>query len=302
MKKHTPKNQDGVILILSLMIMAILLSMALGFGVFIISDLRQAAEIDDSMFAYYSADSGIERTLYLFRKADKEKIGGFSGAVGTLSDNDKTGDVDGDGQSDWSIEDSTDYEPTFFRQRLFNGQSVKLYFLGRNDGSNLSRSIKLEWLKGLNSPKLQVVFTQLDPVLVDGVLVYYTDIDKVEVSDTIELSNPVCFDFKDRNPSGFSLLAPADYVMELRVLGSSNGFIENLAVTAHDEKKGINGCNTPAYNNSYDKEAISNITLKAVGNRRNTRQSVYVNIPSRDPVSGLLGFVLFSQEDITKGY
>ena len=54
-------NQDGIILILALMIMAILLSTALGFGVFILSDLRQAKEIDDSVIAYYAADAGEKR-------------------------------------------------------------------------------------------------------------------------------------------------------------------------------------------------------------------------------------------------
>src|SRR3989344_5258276 len=112
------QNQKGIILIFSLMIMAILLSTALGFGLFIISDLRQAKDIDDALSAYYAADAGLERTLYLFRQAGKEKIGGFSGLEDTLSNNDQDEDISGDGVIDWTIEESTDYEPVFFRQRL----------------------------------------------------------------------------------------------------------------------------------------------------------------------------------------
>lgn len=296
------ENQKGIILILSLMIMSVLLSIALGFGIFILSDLRQAKEIDDSVMAYYAADSGIERTLYLFRKEDKDKIDNFSGNDGALSAGDREDDIDGDGDNDWSIAGSTDYEPVFFRQRIFNGQSIKFYFLGRNAGSNASESIKLEWFKGLNSPKLQIILTQLTPTLQDGVLVYFTDTDKVEISDTTELSNPICFDFKDKDPQGSTLLQPSDYMVEVRVVGTSGDYVDNISVTAHDEGGGLGNCDTASYNDSYNQGAISNITIKSVGTYHNVRQEVFVQIPPRNPVSGILGFVLFSQEDITKGY
>lgn len=299
------KNEQGIILILALMIMSILLSIALGFGIFILSDLRQAQEIDSSIAAYYFADSGIERTLYLFRHGNKEKVGNFlgDGSNESLSSIDKNSDINGDGKIDWTIEDSTDYEQTFFRQRLYNGQSVKLYFVGRNDGTNDAKSIKINWVKGFNSPKLQVVFTQLNPREGDdGVLVYYTDVNKIEISDSIELANPVCFDFKDRDVNGGSLPIPADYLVELKVLGTGGDYVDNLSVTAYNEPKGLNGCNTVNYNNSYNPEGISNITIKSVGTFNGTRQAVYANILPRDPSSGLFGFVLFSQEDITKGY
>lgn len=296
------RHEQGIILILAIMIMAILLSIALSFGTFIMSDLRQAGEIDQAIAAYYLADSGIERTLYLFRHGDKEKIGNFSGVSNALSAVDKTSDFNGDGAIDWTIEESSDYEPTFFRQRLYNGQSVKLYFIGRNDNSNISQSLKINWFKGLNAPKLQIVFTQLNPVNDKGVLVYYTDINKIEISDTLELNNPICFDFKDKDPQGNSLPLPSNYVVELKVLGADGDYVDNLAVTAHNSKHGLSGCNSVDYNNSYNAQGISNITIKSIGIYHGTRQAVYANIPPRDPLSGLFGFVLFSQEDITKGY
>lgn len=301
MLKHY-KNQQGIILIFSLMIMAILLSTALGFGLFIISDLRQARDIDDALSAYYVADAGLERTLYLFRHADKEKIGNFAGLENTLSANDKNEDLNGDGVVDWTIEESTDYEPIFFRQRLYSGQSAKLYFIGRNDGSNNSQSLKVEWVKGLNAPKLQVIFTQLTPLTENGALVYYTDANQVEISDTLQLNNPVCFDFKDKDINGSTLAPPSDYMVELRVIGTSGDYVDNLSVTAYNEKKGLNGCNSLAYNSAYNPQAISNITLKSRGSHGQASQTIYAQIPPRDPAAGLVGFVLFSEEDITKGY
>ena len=281
------QKQDGVILVLSLMIMTMLLSIAFGFGVFILSDLHQAREIDNSVVAYYAADSGIERTLFLFRKGDKERISDL-----TISD--QGGDITGDSIDDWDISQSSDYESTFFRQRLLNGQSVKLYFLGRGGGSNTSKSIMIEWYKGFNSPKLQVIFTQLTPIMQDGVLVYDTDINKVEISDSTgtDESEPVCYDFKGLT----------DYVVELRAVGTGSDYIDRIIVTAYDDEKNINGCNTIGYIASKNEEAISNVTIKSIGIYNGASQEVYANIPPFDPVSGLLGFVLFSDADITKGY
>src|SRR3989344_2825156 len=279
------KNEQGIILILALMMVSILLSIALGFGIFILSDLRQAAEIDNSVVAYYAADSGIERTLYLFRHGDKDKIGGFSGSNGALSPDAREGE-------NWTIRDSTDYELTFFRQRLYNGQSVKLYFIGRRTGVNTAKSIKINWFKGSGfSPKLQVVFTQLNPIDDDGILVYYTDTDKVEISDS-NSAGPICFDFKERDIDGSFLALPSAYVGELRVVGSGADYVDNLSVAAYSE----NGCS------DYNSQAISNITLKSSGTYQGANQTIYAHLPPRDPSSGLFGFVLFSEEDITKGY
>ena len=72
------KNQQGIILVMALSIMAILLSIAIGFAVFIISDINKAKSIDNSIISYYAAESGAERTIFLFRKGGKEKIGDFS--------------------------------------------------------------------------------------------------------------------------------------------------------------------------------------------------------------------------------
>jgi len=292
---NKPQNQKGIILILALMIMSILLSTALGFGFFILSDLRQAQEIDNAVVAYYFADSGIERTLYLFRHGGKEKIGNFTDQEDALWAIDKDGDINNDVQPDWTIGESTDYEPTFFRQRLYNGQNAKLYFIGRSDGTNISKSIEIAWFKGLNSPKLQVVFTQLNPEINDeDVLVYYTDINKIEISDSdLETGGaPVCFNFKDKDIEDFSLDLPSDYVVELKVLGTGGDYVDNLSVKAYSGSD----CSI-----DYPR-GISNISIKSIGTHNGARQAIYANIPPRDPISGLFGFVLFSEEDITKGY
>ncbi|MBI5765714.1 hypothetical protein HZA71_00625 [Candidatus Falkowbacteria bacterium] len=292
------KNQQGVILVMALSIMAILLSIALGFAVFIISDINKSKAVDDSIISYYAAESGAERTIFLFRKGGKEKIGDFLydsvNNPTALSPTDKTGNLPAN-NSNWTIENSKDFEKIVFRQRLYNGQGLKLYFLNRQAEINLSKSITIDWRKGADSAvKMQVSFIQLRPQFKDAVLVYWTDYSKPELTDSEVKGGPLCINFGDKDLNNNVWLS--DYVVEIKALGSRDAdYIDNLTVMAYNDI-----CNT--LNPQDNKEAVTNITIRAVGNYHKSKQEIVVQLPPRDPFSGLLSFVLFSERDITKSY
>ena len=278
---------------MALSIMAILLSIAIGFAVFIISDINKSKSIDDSIIAYYAAESGAERTIFLFRKGGKEKIDNFSYDPDTnpraLAVSDKAGDLT-ENDSKWTIESSTDYEPTVFRQRLYNGQGLKLYFLNRAATQNPA-SIVIDWQGISDFTKVQAAFTQLKPQSKNNILVYYTD-----YSDLVAPLSK-CIDFRDvAIGSGVYGSWKSDYVVEIKALGSSDtDYVDTLTVKAYDVS-----CNTP--DPQHNTEAITNITIRAVGNYHKSKQEIVVQLPPRDPLSGLLSFVLFSERDITKSY
>jgi len=267
------KDQRGIILVMTLIIMAILLSVAIGFGVVIISDIRQAASIDNSIIAYFAADAGLERNLFLLRKQeDVKSINDLISKTGNLAGSD----------SDWNISSSTNFEPTFLRQRIKNGQSVKLFFLNRDTETdpNAVESISVDWNKSLLSPtKMQISFTRLKPET-DGV-VYKTDQNLVALSTTSD-----CYNFLD-------LPSKSDYVVEIKALGSSDGYIDDLKVIGYDGE-----CNDD--NREKIDNAISNLTLISEGLHGNSKQRIIAHLPPRTPVSGIFSFVLFSEEDITK--
>lgn len=62
------KNQKGVSLIISFFIMIIILAVVLGVTVLLYSEIKMIRNIGNSMVAFYSADSGIEKVLYYDRK------------------------------------------------------------------------------------------------------------------------------------------------------------------------------------------------------------------------------------------
>lgn len=277
-------DERGVILVLTIMMMAVLFTIAVGFAIFIISDIRQAVQIDNSVLAYYGAEAGLERSLFLFRKSEIENAGALKNIL--------SGDISLTNGVKWNIGGSTDFEPNFLRQRLYSGQSVKLYFLNRST-SGLPERINIDWDKCDGcATKLQVIFTQLNPQIdEEGAVIYHSDKNKVKNIP----SDPACEKFLDEEVADNSgSNPPYDYVVEIRSLGTTNNdFIENLNVLAYDG----DSCS-----GSFNPEAITNITLRSTGSYNRARQEIIAQIPPRDPVSGLLGYVLFSEEDITKGY
>jgi len=283
-----------MVIVFAVMLLAVFLSTALGFSYFIIADINKAAAIDDSIVAYYAADAGLEESLYLLKKQEaadslvdlKNDIRPDNNAM------EATGAV-------WSIADSTDYEKNVLRQRLYDGQSVKFFILNRNS-TNLTESVVLEWFKGgEDTSKLQVNLTQLSPQQDDasGAWIYLTDTSEVELSDTGKIGSR-CFDLKDAslNLNGGVLSPPIDYLLELKVLGGQGDFVENLSVDAYDYFcDSISG-------KSPNPEGITSLTLKSSGTYGRSTQTIIAHILPKDPVSGLFGFVLFSEQDVVKDY
>jgi hypothetical protein len=266
--------------------MSVLLATAISFAVFIISDIRQAKSIDDSIGAYYGADAGIERSLYQFRKQNVTSTADLTPKSYDLTSSKVT----------WSVANSRDTEDVVVRQRLYNGQSVKLFFLGRASQVNNANAIAVTWKKGEQSSNsnMQVTFTQLAPQirLVDNSLVYYTDQSTLERADSSETGTFFCYGFKDALIDGPGT-SRADYVVEIKALGTEGDYIENLKVQAYSTEN----CSGNSIGGS-----ISNIAIVSEGQKNKSVQKITAQIPSKDPVSGILSFVLFSEEDITKSY
>ena len=237
------------------------------------------------MVAYYAADAGLERSLYLLRKKEVgiDDLKNLSGSTFSAG-------------STWTLASSTSYEPTFFRQRLQNGQSVKLFFSDRE--TSKAKSLQLSWsTPNLSNARLQVSFTQLTPSENNGVYVYYNDINNILLSDTSH-DGPICYNFKNSDSQNVPWQKKVDYLVEIKVIGSGNGDeVDNLIVKAYNKD-----CHASDYEASYNYSAISNLTLRSVGSYGGSSQAIVAQVMPRDPLAGLLGFVLFSENEIFKGY
>lgn len=278
-----------MIIVFTLILLAVFLTTALSFSYFIIGDINKARAIDDSVIAYYAADAGMEESLYLLQKQE------IADSLDGLKDIRAAGGNLPASLGAWNIGESTNFEKTVLRQRLYNGQSAKLFILNRAT-ANQANSITVEWYKGAGTdPRLQVILTQLTPQTQDGTLIYYTDASELEVTDSKANGFVTTYDLKDLDLSGGNLAGRTDYLVELKVLGVAGDFVDRLSVKAYDKKKG-----DLDYNDSFNSQGITNLTLKSKGSYGKATQNIVAQILPQDPVSGILSFVLFSEQDVAK--
>jgi hypothetical protein len=282
------KDKSGVVLIFTLLIMSVLISVAISFSYFIISDINKARAIDNSIVAYYAADAGMEESLYTLKKQQSVKF------LTQLKGQKGSGNL-ATAKSSWDIGESTDYETRFFRQRLSNGQTAKFFLLNRAN-TNGTKSIAVNWKKGAGTaPQLQVSLTQLKPQkqTPTNAIVYYTDTSGVEISDTPTNNNvPTCYPLKDRGLDNIPLTPAPDYAVEFKVLGLlPDDYVDSLTVQAY---------NSDDCSQNPNPTGITNLTLKSKGVYNKSNQYIIAQLTPKDTLSGLAGFVLFSEEDITK--
>lgn len=282
------KDNSGVVLIFTLLIMSVLISVAISFSYFIISDINKARAIDNSIVAYYAADAGMEESLYTLKKQQSVKF------LTDLKAQKGSGEL-ATAKSGWDIGESTDFETVFLRQRLSNGQTVKFFLLDRA-AANGAKSIIVDWKKGgSTAPQLQVSLTQLVPQTdpQTNAKVYFTDTSEVETADTENNGvGPTCYALKDRDINGDLLVSRPDYAVEFKVLGlTEEEYVDSLTVQAYDSDD-CSGQPNPA--------GITNLTLKSKGVYNKSNQYIIAQLAPSDTLSGLAGFVLFSERDITK--
>lgn len=307
------QDKKGVILVFTMILMAVLLSTAVGFSFFVISDINQAKAVDDSIIAYYAADAGMERSLYSVMKH-----GAFESMEKLKKDDNlfSTGESLLESRATWSIASSTDYEKLFFRQRLYNGQSAKFYVLGREVALGKPESLLVNWEKGkdINDVdsiiNLQVSMTQLSPQNKDieigegeeKTLIYYTDTNEIELSDSIgNGKGSTCYNFKDSLLEGNSVAKKFDYMIELKALGGSySDYIDKVSVAVYDQDCEFYSGDPNSYLASVNPRGISNLTVRAEGFFGKSKQSIIAHLPPRNLASGLFSFVIFSEQDITK--
>ncbi len=84
---ETLKSSKGIATFFTLMVLAVVLSIALSLGSFLVTELQISGDIGDSVLAFYAADAGIEKVLYdeLAGVVNVIDVCGAGGCPGILS-------------------------------------------------------------------------------------------------------------------------------------------------------------------------------------------------------------------------
>lgn len=274
------KIEKGNVLLLALLVMAGIMTAALGIGAIILNEIRQARNIDFSTVAYYAAESGVEQALYKLRKEDAVLTcpSGECDLNGFCSAGDKepclrsSGDLSN--QSSWT-RTVTDKEWQIYGTiKKDESMQVDLYDPEGGTAAGIE-SIKIKWAPECVPPAASIIevgYIGWDP----GIGWLASSEQRFKYSS---LASPVI-------NNGFA--SSKSYRLRIKALFCD---ASNVTVTAWGSD---NAADPP-------KEIPGRIILTSTGEYGTLRQAVRMNMPRKSPMSGLYDYVLFSECSLVKG-
>lgn len=278
------KNNQGGVLLLALMIMAGIITISAATGSLILNELKQSSQLDRAMTAFYAADSGVERGLYLLKKQDfsVEQLG---------------------------LTESILPNSSYYHLYAENGEKVYYKTLAQDEAwqldlyqpGNLSpltpaiKSLRFNWTGAVGSwLEVRYIPWSSDGVFNPNPELYWQDRGK-----TVKLS-------LGEVPYVLNLINNSNYLYVVR-LTARTAAINSLEVTAYDR---INPGSSPecAPLGPSSQCAVTipgQVQIKSVGEypfnlSDASKQAIEVTLPLKDPLSGMFDYVLFSEEEISK--
>lgn len=292
----TNKNSQGMVLILSILIIASVLGAAVAFGNIIISEIRQSRLIDQSIQSYYLAESGSEKALHRIRR--QEAISDCSlDSAGVCQENGYcssknipcvylTGSLPAKGN--WDLEISEEFAVSIllnkgesFQVDLFN--PVQAYNSNINE-IKIESSIVAPILVGeflnltnilnFNDPQLSNCFIQ--PAIFKNFLPTMTTIPTFAYVSSLDgqiLYNECSYAFRLNH----SLKSAVDFSL--------------FTITVYNSTPSETRTQLPI---------PSRLIVDSQATFGRSFQKIRVKTPIRAPLSGLYDFVLFSEEEVVK--
>lgn len=257
-------------MLLALLIMTTIMVASTGLAVIVISEIRQARSIDNSILAYYGAESGVEESLYKIRQqeaalADLVKAEDLTNGVG------------------WFLksEDVSDMMDKVEINELKSGQFVELDIYNPEGLPTDTRYLEII-LK--EQPLDKIGFEVSWFGWEQGELSKYA-------SQTVDFSS---FTY-DEGSGYYRLDPPIDLADDLAEKFAYRVKIKALYNT-------VNFMEIRAYNEASEARQIpARIAAAVRGEYRGSRQTINFEMPRQSPLGGLFDFVLFSEESILKG-
>ena len=314
---HKAKQQSGMVLILSILIVAAVLATVAIFSNLIIREIFQSRLVDQSIQSYYLAESGTERTLYQTRKREAIPDCAIVGS-GACNDNGFCPvDTDHDGlqndipcittnqgalgaqmKGDWNVVVSHERSMPIFLQPGGSFQfDLFSPYLGADFISNLN-AIKIQSdptsnpNNNLSDFKLYGQLTNLSwlvngsptcPVVANQRAILQDFI--VGSSHQAVVTGLVGNGINQNCSYTFRIIDP---------LPAGGGLSGKYTVSLHSLQNG----GVPTDQNQID--IPSRLILDSSATVGNSYQTVRAKTPIRPPLSGLYDFVLFSEEKVVK--
>jgi len=302
------KNNSGTILLLALLIIAAILASAAIFANLIISEIRQSRLIDQSIQAYYLAESGAERALFQARK--RQAVQSCEIGVSCVEDNGycdgqpnqapcitlSQGTLSADVIGNWDVAVDNEMETSIV---LAAGSSFQLDLFGPLSGCPLNIDDPVPGVE-----KIELI-SSVDPLTLYGQLTNLS---------WLACSSGLC---SNQSSSGL----PVNYRDFISITAEPDEPQASESIEALDGHDITGDCSYSfriSYPFKINSDQPTKITLKTYDSADQqlpilsrliisssaaygkSFQNVIVHAPVRQPLSGLYDFVLFSEKIIEK--
>lgn len=283
-------GEKGTILLLSILIITSVLLTAITFGQIVISGILQSRLVDQSIAAYYLAESGAERALYQTRVRESviscEALdkGSCDEVTATCSGDNTTpcitqtrGSLGGLVRGDWEVNVENEQDTKF---TLKNGESFQIDLFSPNQVKNA----------GINEVHID---SSAEGLTIIGELINMSNILNASGVNACLAQDAV---FKDmiEIPKTFYGLDGKDI---LPVCSYTLRMTYPLEVGAPDSID----LDVFVYDETFKQLPIpSRLVINSSARFGQSFQTLTVHTPIRPPLSGLYDFVLFSEQEIVK--
>ena len=273
-------NQNGVILVMSMLILSVMMTSVFALSRIIMGEINMTRNIDNSIIAFYVAESGIEKSLYYIKNSQEvEDFYHFSMLDGTehqfRDDNERKITI---------IEASTeaDYFQTY--NMLKNNPTHVAIIDPSGDVSDV-----------IHHRNKYKIFWEVDNCEVSGNA-------KLEITLESFKNN---FTYSDTKKH--IAICGSCWNGDFCTSGGSDGFEGNIEKTkyynfsfealTHD----IKYLHFMAWDSNNEEEGIwSEISIKTEGKYRNSTQHLQARLPALGSVSDIFSYVIFSGGDLGK--
>lgn len=286
-------------LLLTMIILASILAGVVGIAVLIIRELQLSRNVNNSIYAYYAAESGVERGLYDI--LDQRRRG--NNLVGTItalkenfgSFNNQDLSTSGNGAS-WDTSQA-EKKPFDMEVAVLNqDQSVQFSLFDPDDFSEPGLEpdgvdfAHFEWEEPESLSTLQVEITIFELNKETGEPCQSVRKELYPISpDLIDIEldvDPIAVQ------AGGQCFGPGIDIFQVRVK-ALNDKMYNFKLTPFDSA-------TPALELTGEHGIANGIWLKSVGQFSKSKQAILMQIPWNLAASGFLDYVIFSEEPFEK--
>ncbi|MBI3956433.1 MAG: hypothetical protein HY340_00380 [Candidatus Kerfeldbacteria bacterium] len=287
------RSPSGMVSLLALILMATVTATAVGAAAIIINELRQTESLEQSFAAVYAAESGLEDGLYVV-KASRSAQATLDNTIDiiNLAPPLRSGLAN---LSSWKQFASLENQFVVTRLPVDTTAHLDIYNVDAIGGGGMAR---LEATWGVNCDKfmeMEITALTWDPANP------FTGSSQQVFKQTFacnQVSDLVCDPIVLTGVAGHGFLATDPYRMSFRVLIPDRNITpeqaalcygENLQATVYDAAVGGSRIELP-----------NRVVVRSTGKFARSQQSLTASVPWRAPISGLFGFVVFSDEDLIK--